>query len=68
MPITEDEQVFGKDAWVYCNQHLAAHMTGWCPISVRDKLGLGLFGDSKEREAFEKCRQFGLKLHGENKA
>lgn len=28
-PPTEDELAFGKDAWVYCNQHLRAHETGW---------------------------------------
>ena len=39
---TEDEMVFGKDAWVYCNQHMKAHQTGWCTVSARDKVGLGV--------------------------
>lgn len=59
---TEDERVFGKDAWVYCNQHLTAHQTGWCTIGVRDKLGLGIFGLSNGKRALEKCREFSLKL------
>lgn len=58
----EDEVVFGKDAWVYCNQHLAAHLTGWCEVSVSDKLGLGIYGISEGKKALAKCEKFALKI------
>ncbi len=57
--ITEDARVFG-DMYVYCTQHLNAHPTGWCSVSVRDKIGLGV---NTAAEAYQKCREFGLKLH-----
>lgn len=59
--MTEDEKVFGKDHWVYCNQHLRPHLTGWCTVDVRNKVGLGIYGDN-EREAYQKCRDFDLKI------
>lgn len=54
---TEDVAAFGRDAWVYCNQHRQAHETGWCSVSPRDKVGLGV---TTEREAQEKCRAWGF--------
>ncbi len=39
-----EELAFGKDAWVYCTQHMKPHLTGWCSVSNSDKLGLGIFG------------------------
>jgi hypothetical protein len=59
---TEDEVVYGEGAWVYCAQHMNAHPTGWCTVSVRDKLGLGIVGHEKGKEAIEKCKAFGLEL------
>jgi len=38
---TADFLAFGDD-WVYCNQHLRPHSTGWCSVGVRDKIGLGI--------------------------
>lgn len=60
---TEDEIAFGKGAWVYCNQHLNAHQTGWCTVSVRDKVGLGIFGHENEKSALQKCKDWGFRLH-----
>lgn len=62
--ILEDEKVFGKDAWIYCGQHLNAHQTGWCKIGIGDKLGLGIVGADKDQEAIDKCLKFGLRLYG----
>ena len=62
---TEDENIFGVDAWVYCSQHVNAHLTGWCGVSVRDKLGLGLIGEHNGRAALEKCRDFHLEIRGD---
>lgn len=61
-PPTEDEIAFGEDAWVYCNQHLNAHQTGWCTISPRDKIGLGV---KTAQEALAKCREWGFKIHAD---
>lgn len=58
--IIEDERAFGKDAWVYCNQHLRPHQTGWCTISARDKVGLGV---SDAKAAYAKCRAWGFVLY-----
>jgi len=59
---TEDVIAFGKDAWVYCNQHLKAHETGWCTVSPRDKVGLGV---KTAAEAYEKCRAWGFVLYAD---
>jgi len=61
---TEDETIFGHGAWVYCRQHMNAHPTGWCSVSVRDKVGLGLAGTSAEiaQQARAKCQEYGLPL------
>lgn len=56
----EDVAAFGRNAWVYCSQHMKVHQTGWCSVSVRDKIGLGV-KTAQEGEA--KCRQFGLELY-----
>lgn len=60
----EDERVFGKDHWVYCNQHLRPHVTGWCTVDVRNKVGLGIYGNDNEnmKKAYSKCREWGFKL------
>lgn len=61
-PPTEDELAFGKDAWVYCNQHLRTHQTGWCTVSPRDKVGLGV---KTAEEADKKCRVWGFTLYSD---
>lgn len=66
--MTDDERVFGAGAWVYCRQHMIAHQTGWCGVSVTEKLGLGIDNSvgsevSQAYQALEKCREFGLALH-----
>lgn len=58
-PPTEDEAAFGKDAWVYCKQHCYPHQTGWCSVSPRDKVGLGV---KTAEEAYEKCRAWEFPL------
>ena len=50
--MTEDEKIFGKGKWVYCRQHLQPHLTGWCGVSPREKVGLGV---STKEKAYEKC-------------
>lgn len=61
--LTEDEKAFGVDAWIYCNQHLKPHQTGWCSVAVRDKIGLGVKTAS---EAYSKCLDWGLELYEAN--
>ncbi len=63
---TEDEIVFGVKAWVYCRQHMKPHMTGWCGVGNRDKVGLGLFGQPSAKRAYEKCKEFGLEIYNPN--
>lgn len=62
-PKTEDYQEWG-DAWVYCNQHLRPHKTGWCTVDVRDKVCLGNC-DMSEEDAYKKCREWNFKLYRE---
>lgn len=56
----EDVAAFGRAAWIYCRQHMKAHQTGWCSVSARDKIGLGV---ATAQEATEKCREWGLELY-----
>ncbi len=58
----EDESAFGADAWVYCNQHMRPHQTGWCGVSPRDKVGLGV---TTAEAALEKCRAWGFALYAD---
>lgn len=55
---TEDFEKWG-DIWVYCNQHLRAHPTGWCSVDVRDKTPLEATGHV---QAIQECRDRGFKL------
>jgi len=57
-PMTDDERVFGRDAWVYCTQHVKAHLTGWCSVSPNDKIGLGVYGQDNVQDAIDKVRLF----------
>jgi hypothetical protein len=38
--MTEDETEFGKNSWVYCNQHRRPHSTGWCTVDNSNKVKL----------------------------
>lgn len=62
---TEDEQAFGINHWVYCSQHMKPHLTGWCSVSPRDKVGLGItgHGTEKAREAYDKCEAWGFQIY-----
>ena len=62
---TED-LIFGKDAWIYCRQHVKPHLTGWCGVGNQDKIGLGLFGQENAKLAKEKCRDWGLEICNPN--
>lgn len=57
---TEDYLTFG-DCWVYCNQHLRPHKTGWCTVSVKDKIVLSA---KTEQDAYSECVKKGLKIYG----
>ena len=66
VPLTgeqDDTAAFGRNAWVYCKQHMKAHQTGWCGVSPRDKIGLGV--DTAEA-AYAKCRDWGFELYKAN--
>lgn len=55
---TEDLKTFG-DCYVYCKQHLNPHKTGWCTVSVDEKIKL----NAKDlKEAFDECKKLGYEL------
>ena len=58
-----DNEVFGN-TWIYCSAHRRVHGTGWCTISVSNKLGLGIENNGEEslKEAAVKAKLFGLPL------
>jgi hypothetical protein len=60
----EDVAAFGRGAWVYCRQHVKPHPTGWCGVSPRDKIGLGV---KTAQDALEKCREWGFDIYDPNK-
>jgi hypothetical protein len=55
----EDARYFGKDAWIYCGQHLAPHLTGWCTVGPEWKVRLHA---ENAEEAGRQCERLGLKL------
>lgn len=61
-PPTEDAATFGPNVWVYCRQHMRPHETGWCSVSPRDKVGLGV---TTAQEAQQKCRDWGFELYAD---
>ena len=61
-PQVTDYAIFGADQWVYCSQHLRPHLTGWCSVWHRDKIGLCVSG---EDEAYQKCKRMGLQIYKE---
>lgn len=60
---TEDQIGFGRNVWIYCNQHLSVHRTGWCTVSNRNKI---LLEAKTDKEAIKECRAKGLKLYYED--
>lgn len=58
-PPTEDEITFGRKKWIYCDQHLAYHLTGWCTVSNRCKTALEA---NDADEALLECRVRGFVL------
>ncbi len=58
--LTEDEQVFGENVFVYCNQHLRPHLTGWCTVPARNKIKLKA---TNHVEAGLECKEMGYKLY-----
>ena len=65
----EDAREFGEGVWIYCNQHLRPHQTGWCTVSNRNKTKLEFTptGDHQldARTADDECRRRGLPLYPE---
>lgn len=57
--VAEDEIAFGQ-CFVYCDQHLRPHTTGWCSVSSKNKIPLNA---KTIEEAYEECKHKGFKLH-----
>ena len=59
-----EDTIFAGD-WIYCGAHLRPHTTGWCTVSNRAKVGLGITGKGHEKgvEAHRKCELLGLHLY-----
>jgi len=63
-PPTEDEIEFGRNVFVYCNQHMGVHKTGWCTVSNRNKVKL----DATTYDvAADECRAKGYELYSDRK-
>lgn len=58
--ITEDEKYFGRAVMVYCNQHLRPHSTGWCTVSIDNKIKLEA---DNIKDAYAECEALGLKVY-----
>lgn len=58
MEQTDDMQKYG-DVIVYCKQHLRPHRTGWCTVSLTDKVKLDA---STLETAYVECETKGYKL------
>jgi hypothetical protein len=56
----EDSQYFGENVWIYCDQHMAPHLTGWCTVSIRNKR---LLSATNESDAQDECRRRGFELY-----
>ena len=59
-PNVTDHKVFGEGSWVYCDQHLRPHLTGWCSVSPRNKI---LLDAQDEESAYAECKAKGYKLY-----
>jgi hypothetical protein len=55
-----DNEVFGDNVFVHCDSHGAAHETGWCTVSVREKT---LLTATTLVEAEKECKERGLWLY-----
>lgn len=58
----EDARVFGENTWVYCDQHLAPHQTGWCGVDPRNKTRLDA---THYVDAAAECRAKGYTLYAD---
>lgn len=59
----EDAREFGEKAWIYCDQHMRPHTTGWCTVGTRHKVKLDA---TSAEEAYAECKQKGLALYKPN--
>lgn len=59
----EDQQHFGADVWVYCKSHVNPHTTGWCTVSIDQKIKLNA---TTRQEAEDECREKGYPLFSYN--
>lgn len=59
-PPTEDQKHFGRKKWVYCAQHMRPHPTGWCTVSISDKVALD---STSYEDAVAECTGRGLPLY-----
>lgn len=57
---TSDEEYFGKKVWIYCNQHMRPHLTGWCTVSNRNKVKLDA---QDESSAYDECKLRDFKIY-----
>jgi len=58
-----DEKPAGDEhmgAWVYCNQHLRPHTTGWCTVRAPSKIPLKA---TTGEEAYAECKERGLFIY-----
>jgi hypothetical protein len=58
--MTEDAKHFGENVFVYCSQHLRPHSTGWCTVSVSNKIKLDA---TDEVAAYAECEAKGYKIY-----
>ena len=56
----EDARIFGENVWVYCDQHMRPHLTGWCTVGPRNKTKLDA---TDMKAAFQECRDKGYELY-----
>jgi hypothetical protein len=56
----EDSRYFGENVWIYCDQHMRPHMTGWCTVSNRNKT---LLKATEQVGAYKECLERGFELY-----
>lgn len=61
-PPTEDQIAFGRNVWIYCDQHMRPHQTGWCSVGSHHKIKLDAV---TQAEAYKECRRRGYDLYKE---
>jgi len=57
--ITEDETYFGRGVYVYCDQHMRPHSTGWCTVGLKHKQKLDA---DNIQDAYVECEAKELKV------